>query len=186
MAAKAYRLLRAVLTTAVEDDKLLPRNPCRIRGAGSERASERPVLTVQQVFDLADQVGRRPVGNIRRLSDGGYRLRVRRLGEMTTVPGSYLTRKAADDALWSMAADGLADSETDGRYRALVLLGAFASLRWGEVTALRRCDLDLATGSVRVRVAYTERSTGQMVLGPPKSQAGHAASSVCPRPSCRC
>jgi hypothetical protein len=57
--AKAYRLLRAVLTTAVEEDKILPRNPCRIRGAGSEQAPERPVLTVTQVFDLADVVGRR-------------------------------------------------------------------------------------------------------------------------------
>jgi hypothetical protein len=109
MAAKAYRLLRAVLTTAVEDDKLLPRNPCRIRGAGNERASERPVLTVQQVFDLAELVGRRPIGNIRKLPDGGYRLRVRRLGEMRTVPGTYLSKVSADTALWEQAEAGLAD-----------------------------------------------------------------------------
>jgi hypothetical protein len=64
VAAKAYRLVRAILTTAVEDDKILPRNPCRIRGAGTEYAAERPVLTVAQVFELAERVGRRPVGNI--------------------------------------------------------------------------------------------------------------------------
>lgn len=75
MAAKSYRLLRAVLTTAVEEDKIIPRNPCKIRGAGEEHAPERPVLTVAQVFDLADRVGRRPVGNIRKLNSGGYRLR---------------------------------------------------------------------------------------------------------------
>jgi hypothetical protein len=46
VAAKAYRLLRAVLMTAVEEDKILSRNPCRIRGAGDEEAAERPVLTV--------------------------------------------------------------------------------------------------------------------------------------------
>jgi hypothetical protein len=51
-AAKAYRLLRAVLATAV-DDRLIARNPCRIRGAGDEKAAERPVLTIAQVFDLA-------------------------------------------------------------------------------------------------------------------------------------
>lgn len=67
MAAKAYRLLRAILMTAVEEDKILPRNPCRVRGAGEEHAPERPVLTVDQVFDLAELVGRRPVGNIRKL-----------------------------------------------------------------------------------------------------------------------
>ncbi|MGR6912773.1 tyrosine-type recombinase/integrase [[Actinomadura] parvosata] len=33
MAAKAYRLLRAVLMTAAEDDRIISRNPCRIRGA---------------------------------------------------------------------------------------------------------------------------------------------------------
>jgi hypothetical protein len=62
MAAKAYRLLRAA---AVEEDKILPRNPCRIPGAGEEHAAERPVLTVAQVFELAERVGRRPIGNIR-------------------------------------------------------------------------------------------------------------------------
>ncbi|MGW0811456.1 hypothetical protein [Nonomuraea sp. NPDC002799] len=33
------------------------------------------------------------------------------------------------------------------RYRALVLLGTFASLRWGEITGLQRRDLDLESGS---------------------------------------
>jgi hypothetical protein len=75
MAAKAYRLLRSILATAVEEDKILARNPCRVRGAGTERASERPVLTAAQVFDLADLIGRRPIGNIRRLPDGHYRVR---------------------------------------------------------------------------------------------------------------
>lgn len=62
--------------------------------------------------------------------------------------------------------------EQDTRYRALVLLAAFGSLRWGEVTALQRCDLDVDAGTVRVRAAFTERTTGQMILGPPKSRAG--------------
>jgi hypothetical protein len=86
MVAKSYRLLRAVLTTAVDEDKILPRNPCRIRGAGEEHAAERPVLSVAQVFDLADRVGRRPVGNIRQLPGGGYRLRFARHGARRTAP----------------------------------------------------------------------------------------------------
>ena len=53
-----------------------------------------------------------------------------------------------------------------------MLLATFASLRWGEATALRRCDLDLEARTVRVRAAYVERSTGEMLLGPPKSKAG--------------
>ena len=34
--AKAYRLMHAIYTTAVEDDRLVRRNPCRIEGAGKE------------------------------------------------------------------------------------------------------------------------------------------------------
>ena len=54
-AAKAYRFLRAVFMTAV-DDLIIPRNPCRIRGGGAERPDERPVLTARQVLDLADRM----------------------------------------------------------------------------------------------------------------------------------
>ena len=68
--------------------------------------------------------------------------------------------------------DGRADRACDRRYRALVLLATFSSLRWGEATALRRCDLDLDAATVRVRAAYIERSTGEILLGPPKSKAG--------------
>jgi integrase len=172
MAAKAYRLLRAVLMTAVEEDKILSRNPCRIRGAGDEDAPERPVLTVAQVFALAELVGRRPVGNIRKLPADGYRLRFQRHGEMRTSPEVYAVRAEAERALWQMADDGRADCTHDRRYLALVLLATFASLRWGEATALRRCDLDLEAATVRVRAAFVERSTGEILLGPPKSKAG--------------
>ena len=54
MAAKSYRLLRAVLNTAVDEDRIIPRNPCRVRGADRNNPAERPVLTVAQVFELAD------------------------------------------------------------------------------------------------------------------------------------
>ena len=54
-AAKSYRLLRAILNTAVEED-LIARNPCRIRGAGNERSEERPMVTAAFVLDLADAI----------------------------------------------------------------------------------------------------------------------------------
>jgi integrase len=130
------------------------------------------VLTVTQVFDLADVVGRRPVGNVRQLPGGGYRLRFQRNGAMRTALEVYQTRADAEQALWTISLDGRADCNHNRRYRALVLLATFASLRWGEATALRRCDIDLDAGTVRVRAAYAERSTGELILGPPKSRAG--------------
>ena len=113
--AKAYRLLKAIMNTAT-DDGLIRRNPCRIKGASSEKSAERPVLTVQQVFALAEVI--------------------------------------------------------DPRYRALVLLAVFGSLRWGELAALRRCDVDLDAGTVRISRQVTELSGGQLAPGPPKSDAG--------------
>ncbi|WP_225850950.1 tyrosine-type recombinase/integrase [Streptomyces sp. HPF1205] len=56
--AKSYRLLKAILQTAA-DDELIRRNPCRIRGAGKESAPERPIATVAQVDALADAMGPR-------------------------------------------------------------------------------------------------------------------------------
>ncbi len=115
MTAKAYRLLRAILNTAVDDD-ILDRSPCRIRGAGDEKPAERPILSVRQVQQLC----------------------------MAVPP----------------------------RFSAFIAVTTFASLRWGEVTALRRQDVDLAAGLVTVRAAWVERSDGSLELGPPKSHAG--------------
>jgi integrase len=56
--AKAYRLLHAILNTAVVEQKL-PRNPCMIPGASAETSAERPIATIDQVYDLADAVGDR-------------------------------------------------------------------------------------------------------------------------------
>ncbi|TCN28556.1 site-specific recombinase XerD [Kribbella orskensis] len=56
--AKAYRLVRSVMYTAVDDD-LIRRNPCRIKGADKARRSERSVATVKQVYALADLLGER-------------------------------------------------------------------------------------------------------------------------------
>jgi integrase len=56
--AKAYRLLRAVMNTAV-DDELIRRNPCRIKGAGREASAERSVVSVEQVYRVAGAIERR-------------------------------------------------------------------------------------------------------------------------------
>ncbi|MEK2476631.1 tyrosine-type recombinase/integrase [Streptomyces noursei] len=56
--AKSYRLLKAIMETAA-DDELIRRNPCRIKGAGTEKAKERPTATVEQVDALADAMGPR-------------------------------------------------------------------------------------------------------------------------------
>lgn len=112
-AAKAYRLLRAVLNTAVDDGRL-KRNPCRIKGADTAHAAERPVASVAQVFALAEAVG--------------------------------------------------------AQYRAFVLTAAFTSLRWGELIALRRRDLDLKAGTAYVHRSFIEMG-GRLEVAPPKNNS---------------
>ena len=51
----SYRVLRAILATAVEDE-LLPRNPCTIRRAAVDRPSARPTLTERDVWAVAAHV----------------------------------------------------------------------------------------------------------------------------------
>jgi integrase len=53
--AKAYRLLKAILNTAVEDE-LIPRNPCRLKAAGVERSPERRPPSLPEVELIADCV----------------------------------------------------------------------------------------------------------------------------------
>lgn len=113
--AKSYRLLRAIMNTAV-DDLLIRRNPCRIKGAGEDRSPTRPILTIAQVYAVADSVPR--------------------------------------------------------RYHALVLLATFCSLRFGELAALRRSDVDLGDGSLVVTSSMSELRSGELLLKEPKSEAG--------------
>nr|MDT0658961.1 site-specific integrase [Micromonospora sp. DSM 115978] len=58
------------------------------------------------------------------------------------------------------------------RFSALIVVAAFSGLRWGEMAALRRCDVDREAGTVRVpRKLAALRN--RMEFGPPKSEAGN-------------
>jgi integrase len=112
--AETYRLLRAVLNTAVRDG-IIVTNPCHIAEGGHVRADERHPATAQQVATIADAM--------------------------------------------------------PARYRAAVLVAAWSGLRGGELFALRRRDVDTATGTIRVDRTMIELPTG-VDFGPPKSGAG--------------
>jgi len=57
------------------------------------------------------------------------------------------------------------------RWRLGVLLGAWCGLRSGEIRELRRGDIDLTRGIVKVRRAVT-RANGDVLIGAPKTEAG--------------
>ena len=57
------------------------------------------------------------------------------------------------------------------RHRLLVLLAAWCGLRFGELTELRRSDIDMKNGRIRVRRAVVHLD-GKAVVSTPKSDAG--------------
>lgn len=114
-AAKAYRLLREILNTAVADEVIM-RNPCQVKGAGQESAPERPMATLAEVQALAD---------------------------------------------------AMPEEE-----RIAVLLAAWCQLRRGELLGLRRRDVDLLRGTVKVELTRTKTMGGAMIDKAPKTEAG--------------
>jgi integrase len=57
------------------------------------------------------------------------------------------------------------------RYRLMVLLASWCALRFGELTELRRSDVDTKGGRLRIRRGVTHVD-GEYVVGTPKSDAG--------------
>lgn len=117
-AAKAYRLLRQILQTAV-DDRLIRENPCRIKGAATERTKERSIPSLEEVAGLANAI--------------------------------------------------------EPRYRAMVLLAAFAGLRKGECLGLARRHVDLLADppTVTIERAVVETKAFGLIFQDPKTEAGH-------------
>ncbi len=88
-----------------------------------------------------------------------------------------MIRKAGSDApaprpvLQEREVWALADAVPE-RYEALVWLAAATALRSAELSALRRCDVDLLRRELRVTRAYVEPARSPAFFGPPKSDAG--------------
>jgi integrase len=58
------------------------------------------------------------------------------------------------------------------RYRAMALLATFAGLRWGELVALRRVNIDLDHCEIRIVETIAELDRGDLLPESPKSAAG--------------
>lgn len=69
----AYRLLKAIMNTAV-DDELIARNPCRIKGASTYQHPERPTLDIRDIEELARSVPPRYRATVYVLAWGAIRL----------------------------------------------------------------------------------------------------------------
>lgn len=66
----------------------------------------------------------------------------------------------------------IVDAMPQPRYKVMVLIAAWCGLRFGELTELRRKDVDVKNGVLRVRRAVVHTRDGRVVVGDPKSDAG--------------
>ncbi|MGW1548812.1 tyrosine-type recombinase/integrase [Streptomyces sp. NPDC002346] len=83
------------------------------------------------------------------------------------------TRSA--ERLWPGAALArviMAPEAVPARFRVFILLAAFTGLRFGELAALQRRDVDLERHTVSVRRALAETRTDGLLIKAPKSAAG--------------
>ena len=71
--ARSYRLLRSIFGTAV-DDEVIPRNPCKIKGAGNAKAAERPTLSLPEVQELTQAMPDRYKALVQLLVWSGIRI----------------------------------------------------------------------------------------------------------------
>ncbi len=62
-------------------------------------------------------------------------------------------------------------AEMPEKYRLMVWFASWTALRFGELIELRRKDIDLRNGVIRVRRGAV-RADGEVVIGTPKSEAG--------------
>ncbi len=65
----------------------------------------------------------------------------------------------------------IAENMTD-RYRLMVLLAAYCSLRFGELAGLRRARIDVLHRTIRIEESAVELRDGSTIFGEPKTAAG--------------
>ncbi len=75
--------------------------------------------------------------------------------------------------------DALAEAVPD-RFKAMVLLASWCALRFGELAALTREQVDLLHGEVVVIESVAELASGERLVGPPKTEAGRRAVAIPP------
>ncbi|MGX1883905.1 tyrosine-type recombinase/integrase [Streptomyces sp. NPDC055287] len=87
------------------------------------------------------------------------------------IKGAGATKTAERPFLEVVEVFQLAES-VPARFRVFILLAAFTGLRFGELAALQRRDVDLERRTVSVRRALAETRTNGLLIKAPKSAAG--------------
>lgn len=164
--AEYRRLLDGKILPSLGDRRIDRIDPAHVTAWYAALPADRPTARahayslLSSIMNLAvanDLIARNPC----RIPNGGKSDRM-----VEPVPATLAELKVIHDSM-------------PERYRAMVSLAAFCAVRFGEITELRRKDVDLDKGVLHVRRAAT-RVKGEFVVGPPKSKAGIRVVSIPP------
>lgn len=87
------------------------------------------------------------------------------------VRGAGVTKRVKKIRPASLAELEAIATTVPAKYKVLILLAAWCALRFGELSELRRSDIDLRTGTLHVRRGVVTTNAGRLVKDP-KSEAG--------------
>lgn len=171
----AYRMLRAILNTAVTDG-LIAKNPCQVRGAGRTRSAERPVASVAEVAAAVETVPER------------YRLAILlpawcqlRRGEVSGCSGVTWTSSTARSGSTERSCARWTDRRSSARRRRALAPGSSPCRR----TCCRTCGLISSASSRPGRTPGSSRASpvGRWSRSPStgsgSGRAGRSAGAIC-------
>jgi integrase len=170
----------------------------RARAARTDRLSERTLIAYDEIYRLyIAPAGTRPLNTITRadvedlVRAGGSRERdvhkvlrailgrAVKAGKIASNPATGIdlpkVERREPRTLSAEELDRLVVAMPD-RYRALVLVAAYSSLRWSELVALRVDRVDFMRNRIRVEEKITE--SGHLIAGAPKTERARRAVTI--------
>lgn len=88
------------------------------------------------------------------------------------IPGAGQAKRTRPIEPATLAQLEVLTEEMPERLQLMVLFGAWLGLRFGELTELRRADIDVTNGVVKIRRGVVRTRAGEFVVGEPKTAAG--------------
>jgi integrase len=152
------RLLDRLILPTLGDKPLNALTPVVIRGWHAELGGKTPTLRahayglLRTILGSATHDGLIP-SNPAHIRGAGNSKRVHKIRPLTLPELKTLVANMPD------------------HLQLLVLLAAWCGLRFGELTELRRSDIDMRNGRIRIRRAVVHIN-GEVIVGTPKSDAG--------------
>lgn len=171
-AAKCYRLLRAILNTAVRDGEVRT-HPCVLVGAGDEHSGPRPAVALDDVLRIAAAVPDRRRAFVPVAASGGLRI-----GELDALTCDHWTLTGAPSTSWPPPATYQAGAGTWAHPSPGLASASSACLRWPP-TACAVTSRVMPSRTRRARLHRAQRRGGPREHLRDQGLASHAAR---PRP----